>query len=334
MTLLGAAGHASWLVAACVLALAMSAPIIAIDGDGPVPAAVAPGGPAPLATPGLCGRVMGQAELLDGSPHVASGAEQLGSRSDTIGPPAAGRATAAVAAAEAAARNTTLLAVAVLDRATGEVAVGMGGTEPFYTASLSKVVLVVDVLDRRRLDGLAVSDADLDLIRRALGPSDDGAMSALWSRFDGAGAAGRLSARLGLSGTGAPPDPSQWGEMSVSAADTVRIWEHLLDDMAGPDRDLLISAMQAAPAQAPDGFDQSYGLMSSTVNGSDGPGAVAKQGWMCCFSGQYYLNSAGAVGADERFLIALLTRQPRDEGWEPARQELSRIALAAVRALE
>ena len=31
---------------------------------------------------------------------------------------------------------------------------------------------------------------------------------------------------------------------------------------------------------------------------------------MCCFSGQYYLHSAGLVGVDERFVVAVLTRVP------------------------
>jgi hypothetical protein len=61
------------------------------------------------------------------------------------------------------------------------------GDEPYYTAAPSKLVVIVDVLDRRRLEGLTVTDADLVLFRRALGPSDDAAMSALWERFDGAG---------------------------------------------------------------------------------------------------------------------------------------------------
>ncbi len=244
--------------------------------------------------------------------------------------PRSGLAAAAVVAAEKAADDSTQLAVAVLDRVTGERVTGGRGGERYYTASLSKVVVAVDVLDRRRLEGLAVTDADLDLVRRALGPSDDSAMNALWSRFDGAGAAGRVSSRLGLHGTSNPRDPSQWGELTVSAADATRIWEHVLEVMPAADRDLLISDMQAAPARARDGFDQAYGLLSPDVDGGAGPGAVAKQGWMCCFSGTYSMHSAGTVGADQRFVVALLTRVPRSGGWDAARQERDRIAGAAV----
>jgi hypothetical protein len=121
--------------------------------------------------------------------------------------------------------------------------------------------------------------------------------------------------------------------MDMSPADSVRIWQYILDEMPAADRDLLLSAMDAAPATAVDGFDQAFGLLSPAVDGPGAVGAVAKQGWMCCFSQQYYLHSTGVVGPDHRFLVTLLTRQPRSAGWAAARQELDRIASATVNAL-
>jgi hypothetical protein len=273
------------------------------------------------------------AELAEaGAPAADPGPAPL-AMTRTPAAPRPGVADAATSAAEGAASASTHLAVAVLDRTTGELSVGARGTEAFFSASLSKVVVAVDVLDRRRFDGLVISDVDIDLIRAALGPSDDNAMNMLWIRFDGPGAAGRASERLGLTGTTAPSDPSQWGEMTVPAIDVVRIWRYILDESAVADRDLLISAMNAAPAEAADGFDQAFGLLAPAVDGPDGPGAVAKQGWMCCLSGDAYLNSAGAVGRDQRFLVALLTRMPQNLGWDAARSELTAIATATVQAL-
>lgn len=253
---------------------------------------------------------------------------------DAAPPPSTGHARAAVLAAEAAAAPNTQLAVAVYDRATRESAVGDRGTEPFLTASLAKVVVAVDMLDRRRLDGLTISDSDIALLRRALGPSDDSAMNALWTKFDGQGAAARVRERLQLTGTSAPQEFGQWGEMAVPAVDFVRIWRYVLDEMPAADRDLMVSAMDAAPAIAKDGFNQAFGLLSPAVRGPQGPGAVAKQGWMCCFSGQTYLHSSGAVGADDRYLVVLLTREPKGPGWDAARAGLDRIASAAVQALD
>ncbi len=249
-------------------------------------------------------------------------------------PPRAGLAQAAVTAAERAAGGATEVAVVVLDRETGEMAVGARGNVPVYTASLSKVVVAVDIVDRRRLDGLAVSDEEINLLRRALSASDDGAMNELWGRFDGPGAAFRVSRRVGLTGTSMPSNPSQWGQMSVPATDTVRIWEYILEDLPAADRNLLISAMNAASARAKDGFNQAFGLLDPVVDGPGGPGSVAKQGWMCCPTGHRYLHSAGAVGPEQRFVVALLAQTPRRSGWESARAEVTAIAAATVRALD
>jgi hypothetical protein len=54
---------------------------------------------------------------------------------------------------------------------------------------------------------------------------------------------------------------------------------------------------------------------------------------MCCFSGRYYLHSAGVVGADRRFVVTMLTRMPRAQGWSQARSELTDIAQALIRPL-
>jgi len=295
-----------WLLAGCVLVLLFATPIVLV----------------------LQNRAPLRAMLVgaDGGTSASPAAPA------TSPAPRTGLAQAAVAGAQGAADPDTQLAVAVYDRVTGETATGKRGQEPYYTASLAKVVLAVDMLDRRRLAGLEFSEGDLTLLRRALSASDDSAMNALWAKFDGQGAAARVSQRLQLSGTSAPDDPTQWGEMSVPASDFVRIWRYILDELPGADRDLLVSDMAAAPATANDGFNQAFGLLAPAVKGPTG--AVAKQGWMCCFSAQYYLHSAGIVGPDERFLVVLLTRQPRTVGWDGARRELNGIATAATQPLK
>jgi hypothetical protein len=299
---------ARWLAAGCVLAALAAAPIVLAWGKQDPVRAV------------LVGADAGGGGA--GSPAVAAEAPPA---------PRTGLAQQAVSAAQAAAAPNTQLSVAVFDRVTGETAVGERGSEPYYTASLAKIVVAVDMVDRRREDGLKVSAADLGLLQRALSASDDSAMNALWVKFDGQGAAGRVSKRLQLTGTTAPDDPSQWGQMSVPAVDFVRIWRYLLDEMPAVDRQLLVGDMKAAPATARDGFNQAFGLLSPAVREPEG--VVAKQGWMCCFSKQYYLHSAGVLGPDERFVVVLLSRQPRSAGWDAARGQLDDVATAAVRSL-
>jgi len=297
-----------WSALGVLLVLAVTGPLLVTD-SGPLVPPVSAASAAPLT------------EVMPAAPP------------DTPEPPPVqrGLAQAAVNAAEQRASSGTQLGVAVLDRITGELAVGARGHERFYTASLAKLIVIVDVLDRRRTEGLQVSDADLQLFARALGPSDDSAMSALWEKFDGAGAPARVSARLSLEGTAAPRRTGQWGEVEVTASDYATLWRYVLDDMPAGDRDLLLSDIAAAPATAKDGFDQAFGLLSPEIR--DGHRTFAKQGWMCCFSGQYYLHSAGALGEEKRFVVVMLTRQPRTKGWPAARTELTGIATEATAAL-
>jgi hypothetical protein len=101
--------------------------------------------------------------------------------------------------------------------------------------------------------------------------------------------------------------------------------------MPAPDRTLLLDALAATTPTARDGFDQDFGLLAPAIAGR--MRATAKQGWMCCFSGGYYLHSAGLLGPDERFVVALLSVQPRARGWGGARNELTSVASALAAPL-
>ncbi len=224
----------------------------------------------------------------------------------TTDPPAAPRVDpgAGLQVAEKTAAEVDM-GIAVMDLRTGEL-VGSGGDKPYYSASLSKLLLVVDVLDRRAAGELALSDDDLDLVDRALSYSDDSAMDVMWTRFDGMGAVDRVAARVGMTGTRSPDDPSQWGEVVVTANDMVRLYQYVLGGrLAQADRDLVVDALTAARQQAADGFDQYFGLLDGAARGNRA--AYAKQGWMYYLPNDVYLHSAGVV--DDRYAIAVLTVQ-------------------------
>lgn len=220
------------------------------------------------------------------------------------------------------------LAAAVADRDTWELVGGISGTAPMYSASLVKIVLAVDVLQRRR-SGLAVGPEDLALIRRALGPSDDQAMNLLWTGFDGPAAVSRVARQLGLSATHPPADPSQWGESLTSARDMVVLYRHVLDEMPARDRELIMGALVTAPPIAADGFDQTFGLQAAASD----PTAAAKQGWMCCLDDRINLHSVGALGEQRRFVIALLSSHPVEQGYDVARETVTAAAVAVRAAL-
>ncbi|MCX2966375.1 serine hydrolase [Gordonia aquimaris] len=221
------------------------------------------------------------------------------------------------------------VAVAVLDRVTGDVVGNGQAMGPMFSASLAKVVVAVDMLDRRRSAALPLSENDVELIRRALGPSDDSAMNDLWTRFDRMGAVGRVATRLGLTDTAAPIEPDIWGWMTTTASDATRLLAYVAE-MPPPDADVIIGALAQAPPVAADGFAQDFGLQAPGIRDV----TAAKQGWMRWPTDTAHLHSAGFVGADRRFVVAVLGRHTfPDPDWQTLRRSVTMAATAAVGVL-
>jgi hypothetical protein len=238
--------------------------------------------------------------------------------------------SAVVQAAERAAAPGMNLGVAVLDVSSGELIEGSNARRQVYSASLAKLIVVVDMVDRRRSNGVTITASDVDLVGRALRGSDDGAMNVLWGRFDGQGAVGRLSARLGLTGTEAPDDSTQWGETLVTATDFTKIYQHILKDLTPEDRQLITGPLASAQHIAVDGFDQFFGLL---LHGASAQ-VYAKQGWVNYRPSTVYLHSAGVVHSDRTgkdYAVALLSQQSASN--QTARARLSTVAGAALGAL-
>lgn len=247
---------------------------------------------------------------------------------ETLAPAAAPTAprvdlAAAVSAAEdAGSRNGINLSVAVGDAATGELAPGSNPDDTFYTASLAKLFLAVDMLQRQHDGELTLGDRDLRLLHAALTVSSDPAMNALWSQYDGPAAVARVSRALDLDDTTPPDDISQWGEVQTSARDMVKLLRHVQVDLPAPDRDLLLGTMSQAPRTAGDGFDQAFGFL-------DGSRAPVKQGWLCCLDSRANLHSVAVL--DGRFLVAVMTDEP--PGYADARESVNAAAAAVRRGL-
>ncbi|MGW4209714.1 serine hydrolase [Lentzea sp. NPDC004789] len=210
----------------------------------------------------------------------------------------------------AAAGGKSDVGFAVMDLQTGQV-VSDQGDKPFYSASLAKLILATDALQE------PLSEEDQDLIHRALSVSDDDAMDVLWERFDGMDAIGRVATEAGLTGTHAPDDPSQWGEVVITANDMVRLYHYIL---GSPVRDTIVADLSSAQATAADGFDQQFGLLGVT-------GAYAKQGWMFYLPSEVYLHSAGVL--DNRYAVAVLTTSPTGS-WTTARQAINAVSKALL----
>jgi hypothetical protein len=235
-----------------------------------------------------------------------------------------------VDAAERAVTPGMTLGVAVLDVSSGELVMGRDGGRQFFSASLSKLVVVVDMLDRQRAEGRAIAGADLELAGRALSSSDDGAMNVLWGRYDGPGAISRVATRLGLTATAPPDNPNVWGETLVTAGDLVRVYQHILRGMAPEDRSVIVDALAATQPAATDGFDQLFGLLRQGASGQ----VYAKQGWVAYRLAGLLLHSAGVVHGvtGNAYAIALLSIQRSVTG-QAARERLSTVSAAAMDAL-
>lgn len=221
------------------------------------------------------------------------------------------------------------IGVAVADRNTGTIALGRNANTPFYSASVVKLIIAIEVYDKARAGAKPVADVDQDLVFRALSASDDEAMNELWGRYDGPAAISSVAKRLGLTETRPPDDPSQWGAAVISAADVVRVYNYVLDTMNAADRSALMAAMAAAPDSGADGFVQRFGLLSSY---HDNDPAV-KQGWMCCYDGRIDLHSTGVVD-EQRYVVAMLSSQPEEFGWDTSRDNLTSAAEALKSALD
>jgi len=72
------------------------------------------------------------------------------------------------------------------------------------------------------------------------------------------------------------------------------------------DRDYVVGLLRRISPIATDGFNQVFGLATALAWETAG----IKQAWMCCPDDASYLHSAGVVGTDNRYSLAILTFAP------------------------
>jgi hypothetical protein len=234
--------------------------------------------------------------------------------------------TGAVADAVAAGRaagGTVRVAVS------GDSATGAGAATPVHTASLVKLYVVGELLARSSAGTVTLTTVDTERMRRAVSRSDDTAMNALWVAHDGPALVRAAATRWGLTTTTGTPVAGQWGQVSTSADDLATFLTGLDSELGAAGAGTLRSWMRAAPATAADGFDQGFGLRSTTV---DGAGDVAvKQGWMCCVAGEREVHSLGVL--PDGTVVVLLGTFPSSVSWDTARAALTRAASGLVAVL-
>ncbi|MGW6415038.1 hypothetical protein [Streptomyces sp. NPDC055055] len=244
----------------------------------------------------------------------------------------------------------TTAGVAVYDRQTGTFTELHDPDRQFRAASLVKLLLALDVLGD---DGpAALPDADRVRLTAMLRSSDDAAAGHYWTTRGGSAIVTRTASRLGLTGTVPPPasHPGYWGYTATTAADTVRVYRHILDAAPASVRTFIMDALHAATRCGNDGFDQHFGIPSAF----DGPRAV-KQGWSGFTSGgcitapasravpnpapattpetraasldlvSEALHTTGTVGPADRTVVAVLTLHPDGTPYGTAYGKVTRL---------
>lgn len=239
--------------------------------------------------------------------------------------------------------------IAVYDRQNGEFTEQLNQDMQFRSASIVKILMILDFLwdrgpdyeipaeDRARMD---------DMLQRS---HDDNA-SYYWGELGGSAIIDRMVDRLGLTNTAGPPSgyPGYWGYSAFTAADTVRIYQYILDEAPAPVRDYIMGNLHQATRCAADTYDQYFGIAAAFEK----PWAL-KQGWSGFSSGgcsvgeedasaessaepnatpedvdlaSEALHTTGTVGENDRTIVAVYTLHPDGTPYATAYSKLNALA--------
>lgn len=222
---------------------------------------------------------------------------------------------AVVERAAAGVEPNTIVGAVVVDRVANSVPLAVNIERQFRSASLVKLLIVIDALER------GADATDRRRLATMLRLSDDDLASAYWVSGGYSDIVLRTSVAIELQGTQPPEQPGKWGEVRLTPADVARIYDYILR-MPAADRDLIVRALAKAPRVAADGFDQHFGIPA----GLRSPWAI-KQGWGNN-SQAMVLHSTGLAGPDWRYIVVLLTEHPLGSGWSTSAESVSAVAEA------
>ncbi|MER6005231.1 hypothetical protein [Nonomuraea angiospora] len=245
----------------------------------------------------------------------------------------------------------------VFDRQAGKFVATRNAHRKFRSASVVKILIAIDYLERRK----SVPAADARLLKIMLRSSDDDAASAFWDRAGKGQIIVRMARKLGLSDTAPPPasKPGFWGYTSLSAYDIVRTYRYLLDRAEPRVRDTILGHLRQSTPCGTDGFDQTFGIPGAVPR----PWAV-KQGWSgfgdtpptrCSGAravgapiswiaqratgsgvpdyGRPVLHTTGLVGKNERYVMAVLTAHPAGGTWASSVTRVTKLTGDLYRGL-
>ncbi|GGO14751.1 hypothetical protein GCM10010116_29750 [Microbispora rosea subsp. aerata] len=234
----------------------------------------------------------------------------------------------------------------VVDAATGKTIASHRVHHRFRSASVVKILIAIDYLERNKG---RIPAADLALLTPMLRGSDDDAATALWRRGGQGAIVRRMAHRIGLTETSPPPatKPGFWGYTAISAADISLVYRYLLRRAEPRVRDFVLGNLRKASQCARDGFDQYFGIPRAVSR----PWAV-KQGWSgygavppvkCTRAktasyrigavtmggnpvdfGRPVLHTTGVIG--DRLIMVVLTLQPSGASFTKSAERVTKLA--------
>ena len=214
------------------------------------------------------------------------------------------------------------LAVGVIDRSTGAVAV-YGGRRRFDAASIVKSEILAALLLRRQ-SRAGLSNTDEGLATRMIEASNDGAANRLWDLVGRAGGLAAADRALGLRHT--TPGPGEdWALTRTTVGDQLTLLSDLTtakSPLGSGERAYELGLMRNVQAT------QRWG-----VSAAASPGSVyaIKNGWLADGPArQWVINSIGALDHDgQRLLMAVLSRGQPTEAAGIAAADAAAVAVAA-----
>ncbi|MEV5299870.1 hypothetical protein [Amycolatopsis methanolica] len=195
------------------------------------------------------------------------------------------------------------IGVEVYDRQTGVVLTQLSADQQFYSMPVVKPLIALDVL--RESGWCLPASSTQTQLTRMITASDDGIASSLWVTHGGTAIVTRMARLSGLAGTEPPSSAGQWGSTRITAADMVKVYNYIEDELPQATRDLLNNAMYHASEHGSDGTDQYFGI----PDGLPGTTWAIKQGWGTSGSQAVY-NTTGLLGADARYVVIVLISAP------------------------
>ncbi|MFD2470003.1 serine hydrolase [Amycolatopsis silviterrae] len=195
--------------------------------------------------------------------------------------------------------NDPRLEIEVADLDSCAVEVSWKADQPQPTASVVKLLIALDLIDRSGVP----DDSEASDVQAMLSASDDRVASRLWQQLGGPAIVQRQAGKLGLKHTTPPDKAGQWGSTEMSPEDVITIYRHITAELPEDEREFITEALESAPQNAADGFDQHFGIPRAF------PGAkwAVKQGWGTS-DGRRVLNTTGLVRIGSRtFAVAVMS---------------------------